>query len=185
MMKTVFAALLIVGTASAMARAEESGGGAPSTPSAAAPTFEYAFSARVELLPPIEQGTIDGRRIRFIPISGGSVAGPKLHGKVLPGGGDWQSVGTDGLTELDARYSIKADDGTVIRITNTGVRTATPEVIERITRGEVVGPDDYYFRTAARFLVGDGPHEWMRRTMFIARGIRMPDHVVVDFYEVK
>ena len=30
-----------------------------------------------------------------------------------------------------------------------------------------------------------GPHEWLRRSTFVARGIRKPDHVLVDFYVVR
>lgn len=154
------------------------------TAAASAPGLRWAFSARVELLPPIEQGQVDGKRMRFVPISGGRVYGPRLTGTVLAGGGDWQAIGPDGLTEVNARYALKAADGTVIDVVNAGVRTASTAVTERIAKGQPVGVDDYYMRTSPRFTVGKGPHEWLRRTMFVARGVRMPDHVVIDFYEV-
>jgi Protein of unknown function (DUF3237) len=157
----------------------------PQGPSAPAPELRYVFSIRAELLPPVEQGTIDGRRLRFIPISGGTVYGPRLQGSVLAGGGDWQAIGPDGLTEVNARYALKAADGTVIDIVNAGVRTASKDVIDRLAKGEDVDPALYYFRTSPRFTVAAGPHEWMRRSMFVARGIRKPDHVVVDFYLVE
>jgi hypothetical protein len=35
------------------------------------------------------------------------------------------------------------------------------------------------------FTVADGPHEWLRRTVFVGRGIRRPDHVVIDVYAVE
>jgi Protein of unknown function (DUF3237) len=154
-------------------------------PSAPAPSLAYAFSVRATLAAPLEQGEIDGKRARFIAITGGTVSGPKFEGTVLPGGGDWQTIAPGGLTEVFARYSLKAKDGTVIAITNAGVRTATPEVIEKLAKGEDVDPSLYYFRTSARFDVAKGPHEWMKRTLFVARGIRKPDHVIIDFYEVK
>lgn len=154
-------------------------------PAAEKPGLDYAFSARVGLFEPVEQGTVNGLRMRFVPISGGKIQGPKLNGTVLPGGGDWQSISPDGLTEVNALYNIRADDGTVIAIRNAGVRTASAEVTKRMAAGEEVRPDDYYMRTSARFTVEAGPHDWMNRTMFVVRGIRMPDHVVMDFYEVK
>jgi hypothetical protein len=58
-------------------------------------------------------------------------------------------------------------------------------LIERLAKGEDVDPSLYYFRTAASFDVRKGPHEWLKRTLFVARGIRKPDHVIIDFYEVK
>ncbi len=152
--------------------------------SAPAPGLTYAFSLRGELAPPVEQGEIDGKRKRFIGVTGGTVYGPQLQGQVLPGGGDWQAIAPGGLTEVLARYSIQATDGTVIAVTNAGVRTADPAVIDQLTRGVEVAPDQYYFRTAPRFDVRPGPHEWLRRRLFVARGIRKPDHVVVDFYVV-
>jgi hypothetical protein len=154
-------------------------------PAAPAPTLEYVFSVKATLAPPVEQGEIDGKRKRFIQITGGQVYGPKLEGEVLGGGGDWQAIAPGGLTEVWAKYQIKAKDGTVIGVTNSGVRTASPDVIERLAKGEDVDPSLYYFRTTTSFDVKAGPHEWLRRHAFVARGIRKPDHVVIDFYVVR
>jgi len=141
-------------------------------PAAPAPSLEYAFTIMATLLPPVEQGTIDGGRKRFIAITGGSVSGPLFEGSVLPGGGDWQTILPGGLARVEARYFLKATDGTVIEVTNPGVRTASPEVTELLPRGEAVDPSAYYFRTTPRFDVPAGAHEWMRRSVFVARGIR-------------
>jgi len=154
-------------------------------PAAPAPTLEYVFTVRASLLPPVEQGAIDGGRKRFIAITGGTVSGPRLEGSVLPGGGDWQTILPGGLTRVEARYFLKAADGAVIEVTNPGVRTASPEVTERLARGEAVDPSAYYFRTTPRFDAPPGPHEWLRRNAFVARGIRRPDHVEIDFYVVR
>ena len=59
--------------------------------------------------------TPHGRR-RIIPILGGIVKGPRLQGEMMPGGADWQYVRSDGVLELEARYSIKASDGTEIAV---------------------------------------------------------------------
>jgi len=156
----------------------------PPGPSAPAPALRHVFSLRGELAPPVEYGQIDGLRKRFIPVTGGTVYGPRLQGRVLPGGGDWQAIAGGGLTQVLARYNIEAADGTVIGVTNAGVRTATPEVMEKLVNGIEVAPDAYYFRTSPVFEVPAGAHEWLRRHLFVARGIRKPDHVIVDFYQV-
>ena len=104
---------------------------------------------------------------------------------VLAGGGDWQTIVPGGLTRVEARYFLKADDGTVIEVFNPGVRTADPAVIERLAKGEVVDPSLYYFRTTPAFKVKDGPHAWLQRAVFVARGIRNPDSVVIDYYMVE
>jgi hypothetical protein len=154
-------------------------------PAAPAPSLTHVFSLRGELAPPLEYGQIDGLRKRFIPVTGGTVHGPRLAGRVLTGGGDWQAIGAGGLSHVHARYNIQAADGTVIGVTNSGVRTATAEVMEKLVAGIEVAPDAYYFRTSPVFEVGAGAHEWLRRHLFVARGIRKPDHVIVDFYLVE
>lgn len=153
-------------------------------PAAPAPTLEFAFSATVTVAPPIEQGTVDGGRKRFIAITGGTVQGPMLEGTVLAAGGDWQTILPGGLTKVEARYFLKASDGTVIEVSNPGVRTGSAEVIERLAKGENVDPSAYYFRTTPRFDVAPGKHDWLRRNAFVARGIRRPDRVEIDFYRV-
>ncbi len=110
-------------------------------PATAAPGLTHVFSLRGELAPPVEQGEIDGGRRRSFPSRAGRVYGPLLQGVLHPGGGDWQTVLPGGLTEVLARYFIEATDGTVIAVTNTGVRTATPEVIDKLTRGVDVSAD--------------------------------------------
>ena len=147
---------------------------APTGPSAPAPELTYAFSFRVELAPPVELGEMDGGRRRFIAITGGKVYGPRLQGAVLPGGGDWQTIMPGGLTQVEARYFIKASDGTVIEVSNVGVRTAEPQVIERLARGDDVDPSLYYFRTTPQFKVSGDAHAWLGRNMFVARAIRRP-----------
>lgn len=149
-----------------------------------APVLTLAFVIHVELGSVIEQGRVDGRRKRFVPISGGRVTGNRLNGIVLPIGGDWQTIGDDGLTEVDARYAIQADDGAVIDIINPGMRVASVEITERLGRGDPVEADAYYFRTTPRFSVAEGPHGWLRRTAFVARGTREPGHVVIQVYSV-
>ena len=153
-------------------------------PATTPPGLTYAFTVRVEVAPPLEQGEIEGGRRRFVPITGGSVTGPRFTGSVLPGGGDWQTIYPGGLTKVEARYFLKAADGAVIGIYNPGVRVASQAITDRIARGEAVPPDSYYFRSSPVFDPPPGPHGWLRAKTFVGRGIRMPDHVVVQFFIV-
>ena len=49
--------------------------------------------------------------------------GPKIKGKVLRGGADWQTVREDGTADLVAKYSLMTDDGVIIFVENSGIRT--------------------------------------------------------------
>ena len=163
------------------------GAGAANAQTAAAdkpPGLSLAVRAVITLGPGLEQGTTDGLRNRFIPITGGTISGPKLQGVVLDGGGDWQSLRPDGLTTLEAKYSFKAADGTVIGVINPGVRTGPPAVMQRLAAGERVDPSLYYMRTAPRFVVPTGPHRWLMETVFVGVGKRWPDSVEIEYWAV-
>ena len=48
------------------------------------------------------------------PIASGHFEGPRLRGKVLPGGGDWTLLRGDGVLELDLRITLTTDDGALV-----------------------------------------------------------------------
>ena len=122
---------------------------------------------------------------RVIGILGGSVRGPKLNGRILPGGADWQIIRTDGAADIKARYIIETDDGARIMVTSEGLRHGPPEVMERLARGDNVDPAHYYFRTVMRFETSDPKVDWLNRILALARGQRETRAVRLDVYEVE
>ena len=122
---------------------------------------------------------------RVIGILGGSVRGPKLNGRILPGGADWQIIRTDGAADIKARYIIETDDGARIMVTSEGLRHGPPEVMERLARGDNVDPAHYYFRTVMRFETSDPKVDWLNRILALARGQREARAVRLDVYEVE
>src|SRR5689334_25341486 len=85
------------------------------------------------------------------PIASGHFEGPRLRGKVLPGGGDWLLLRSDGVLELDLRITLETDDHALIHMTFQGLRHGRPAAIAALGRGEIVDPASYYFRTVPRF----------------------------------
>src|ERR1700755_1971357 len=85
------------------------------------------------------------------PVPSAHFEGPRLSGKVLPGGGDWTLLRGDGVLELDLRLTLETDDGALIHMSSFGLRHGPPEVIAAIARGERVDSTQYYFRTTPRF----------------------------------
>ncbi len=150
-----------------------------------APRLEFVFEARVQVAPPLLLGEVGGTARRIVPILGGEVSGPRLAGTVLAGGADWQVVEPDGLVALTARYTIEAADGTLIAVENQGLRHGPPAVMRRLLAGEEVDPAEYYFRAAPRFEVRAGPHEWLRRHLFLSTATRRPDRVELRFFMVR
>jgi hypothetical protein len=149
------------------------------------PGLEFVFRATVTLDPPLEQGTYDGQRKRIVPITGGVVDGPRFKGVVLGGGADWQTLRVgDGNTQIYARYTLRHEDGTIVSVTNPGVRRGPPEVMARLAAGETVDPALYYFRASPQFEVGPGPHGWLMESTFVCVGKRWPQSVDLDVYRV-
>jgi Protein of unknown function (DUF3237) len=148
------------------------------------PSLRLLYTSSIGVDPPRLIGNTAYGERRIIPITGGVFAGPKLSGKVLPGGADWQIVRTDGITELEARYTLKTDDGALIYVLNRGIRTGPKEVMERLARGEQVDPREYYFRTTPVFETGAQKYQWLHGLVAVATGQRSAKEVVITAYEV-
>lgn len=147
--------------------------------------MEFVLEATVSVAAPIEIGETPQGRRRVIHITGGHFAGPRLRGTVVPGGADWQVIRADGVTELTALYELKTDDGTLIHVSNRGLRHGPPEVMQRLARGEPVDAASYYFRTVPVFEAPSGPYDWLNRSIFIAAGARFANEVQIRVFEIR
>lgn len=124
-----------------------------------APRLEFVFVLRADVGPAIELGPGSCGVRKTVAILGGTLEGPLVSARVLPGGADWQFVEADGLTFVDAHYAIETSDGVRIEVRNQGVRHGPPAVMERIAAGESVPASAYYFRTTPRFYPPTGRYE--------------------------
>lgn len=131
------------------------------------PTLEFVFEIRATIAADHHIGRSTDESLSFTPVVGGSVSGPALTGTVLAGGGDW-AVERFGTAELEARYLIRADDGTVIDVLNRGYFRATPELLARMDAGEDLpeDTDGLYFRTAPVFQTDAPQHRWLAEHQF-------------------
>ena len=147
--------------------------------------LEHLMKVNVTLDPARDLGDAPLGRRRIIGITGGSFAGPRLSGRVLPGGADWQLIRADGVAYLDARYTLETADGALVYVNNKGYRHGPPEVIERLARGEEVDPALYYMRATPWFETSAPAYAWLNRSICVATGARRAAAVELDFYEVK
>jgi hypothetical protein len=149
------------------------------------PQLETMFRASVAVGAPRSLGRTPLGERRIVDIAGGEVTGPKLTGRILPGGADWQIVRDDGTAVLEARYTIEAQDGALIYVRNFGYRHGPPDLMIRIGRGEDVDPSLYYFRAAPAFETAAPEHAWLNRTIAVCSGVRTRDRVILDFFAVR
>jgi hypothetical protein len=148
-------------------------------------TLHPLLRAEIALGAPQELGDTPLGRRRIIPITGGSFHGERLTGRVLPGGADWQLIRTDGVAELDARYTLETNDGARIYVRNFGYRHGPPDVLRRLADGKPVDPSLYYMRTTPRFETAGERYSWLNRTICVATGARRESAVDLDIFEVR
>jgi len=79
---------------------------------------------------------------------------------------------------------LEADDGAGILMTYRGVRQASPDVSERLARGESVNASEYYLRTTPYFETASSEHAWINAIVSVGKGARVPDGVNYELFEI-
>lgn len=148
------------------------------------PELKLLYQCVVHVAEPLVVGHSYAGVRRIIDITGGSFAGPRLSGKVLAGGADWQVIRDDGITDLEAKYTLKTDDGALIYVINWGLRHGPEAVMNRLKAGEDVDPREYYFRCVPRFETGDERYAWLHGLVCVGTGARKADKVLLNMYSV-
>jgi hypothetical protein len=96
---------------------------------------------------------------RIVWITGGTFKGPDIEDTVIPGGADWQLVRPDGVVELDARYTLKTNDGVIIYVNNRVLARSQP------AKGDLNGQ---YRRCVLSFEAPMGnKYEWLNQFIFL------------------
>ncbi len=146
--------------------------------------LEFVFEITALIGVPLTGGVGSLGQRRIIPITGGTVRGPRLNGRVLPGGADYELIRPDGNSRLEAHYGIEAEDGTPIYIVNRGLYVAPASVTARLDAGEDVPPAEYYLRAAPVFDAPAGPHGWLSDHLFVSTCRFTPEAVTIRVFLV-
>ncbi|MCB0082369.1 MAG: DUF3237 family protein, partial [Caldilineaceae bacterium] len=85
---------------------------------------------------------------------------------------------------LEAKYTLRTNDGALLYVTNLGIRHGPLEVLTRIAQGELVDPALYYFRATPRIETGAPQYAWLNDLIMVCSGARTADAVLLDFYAV-
>ena len=129
-------------------------------------------------------GTVPHGIRSIVPVTGGDFEGQRLRGKVLPGGGDWLLLRSDGALELDLRITLQTDDEPLIYMRFQGLRHGPPETIAALERGEVVDPASYYFRTLPSFETSAEQYTFLNRIITVGVGEVRPDGAIHRIDEI-
>jgi hypothetical protein len=142
------------------------------------------FAFHVDVRKPDIVGATPGHDRRIGEITGGRFEGPRLRGKMLTGGSDWQSLRLDGATTINVRLLLQTDDDALIAMTYQGVRHGPQDVLDRLARGESVSPSDYYMRVAANFETAAKRYDWLNRVVSVACGHRVAGGAIYQVFEI-
>ncbi|MGX9791319.1 DUF3237 domain-containing protein [Mycobacterium sp. MMS18-G62] len=144
---------------------------------------EHLFDMHVNLQPAQSIPTSVGNRMTFIT-TGGVIDGPKLRGELLPGGGDWLLVGSDGVGRADIRATIRTHDGALIHYESRGIIKIPADGLDRLAAGEVLPFDQTYVRTTPKFETADERYTWLSEVVALGYNVLSPNHIDYRIYRV-
>jgi Protein of unknown function (DUF3237) len=94
---------------------------------------------RAEVLGP----SPEGYRINFF-VKQGTVKGPRIDAEVLPEGGDWMCIRSDGIGMVDISITYKTTDGALIMERAGGVFDLGPNGYAKVAEGNFTGSPPFY-----------------------------------------
>jgi hypothetical protein len=144
---------------------------------------EHLVDLSVDLSEPQLIATPVGLRYTLI-IERGRFEGPRLRGEVLPGGGDWITIGTDGLGRLDVRATLRTDDGALIHLEVGGMSRVPADAQQRLEAGERIPFADGYIRSTLDFETGDERYAWLNEVVAVGYNEFSPGHIDYRTYKV-
>jgi hypothetical protein len=144
---------------------------------------EHLFDMHVNLQPAQPIPTPVGSRMTFIT-TGGVIEGPRLRGEVLPGGGDWLIVGSDGVGRVDVRATLRTHDGALIHYESRGIIKIPADGVQRLAAGEVLPFAETYIRTTPKFETSDERYAWLSEVVVLGYNILSPNHIDYRIYRV-
>lgn len=147
-------------------------------------SFEFLAGVTITIEPPrIVGSTPDGIRVTWNAATG-SMAGPRLNGKVLQGA-DWMQIRTDGIAHVDVRALLETSEGVRIMMTYSGIIELGEEGYQNFLANNV--PKRLGVWTTPRFLAANPAYKWLNRLQCVSIGeVSMEELTYVyDVYALK
>jgi hypothetical protein len=137
------------------------------------PRVEFVYESIIDLDATMDLGRGPLGQRRMVPITGGVFQGPRIKGKVLPGGADRQLVRADGVRILNALYELQTEDGAIITVNNR-------VMIEQRQDGS-----NYAF-SHLDITAPEGPHGWLNHLIFVGtlQSMRPQPKVLIRVYSL-
>ena len=118
------------------------------------------------------------------PVAGGTFAGERLSGTVLPGGADWVTQSADGNASIDVRLLLQTDDGAMLGLTYHGRFIGAPGMMQRFVAGQPVDAAGFSLQTVATFETADPRYIWLNDTIVVGIGEQVDGRPAYQLYEI-
>lgn len=119
----------------------------------------------------------------------GRADGPRIKGTILPPTADWLRTMPGGNLRVDARMSLRTDDGADIHVQYGGVIVIAPADFARMAAGETLSAAEMYFVTAPVFQTADPRYAWLNRVQAVGKAVALKGgtdgYVRYDLFAVK
>ena len=122
-----------------------------------------------------------GERTTYI-VGEGVFMGPRLRGRIRPGGGDWFVRGASDLARLDVRKTFETDDGALIHVTYVGLYKFSAAVSRTLAEGGSSQFGDTLFMAQVQFETGDPRYAWLNETLAVAEARETSTGVEYQMY---
>ncbi|HZR33902.1 MAG TPA: DUF3237 domain-containing protein [Nevskia sp.] len=130
--------------------------------------MEHLFSYNAGLRPPEVIAPLpEGARATF-HITGGTIRGRRLNGRLQAAGADWFLLRRDGVGQLDVRATLESDDGALIYASYPGLADFGEDGYERFLRGEL--PKTVKLRTTPTLRTAHPDYQWLHRLLCVGVG---------------
>ncbi len=149
------------------------------------PTLEPLLEYHAILKAPAVVGAGPFGIRQIFDVTGGAFRGARLHGRILPSGGDWLLLGTDGIGRLDVRATLETDDGALIYLAYYGVLHLNEQVLQKVAAGGATEYGETYFFTQPRFETGDARYAWLNGVVAVAEGKLAAQRVDYRVYQLR
>jgi hypothetical protein len=119
-------------------------------------------------------------------IEDGEFEGPKLKGRVLPGGGDWPAISNDGRHSMrvNVRAVWETHDGARLFVQYYGF-IVFPDGRAGPIDMTTADPSAYYFRVAPTFQTGDERYLWLNTVLCVGLGRFTKTGLGYRIYEIR
>lgn len=134
--------------------------------------YEFLFDIIAILDEPIQVGQTPYGERAIYPVTGGSVEGPKIKGKVVANGGDWLTRLDSTTSKLDVRALMETEDGELIYTYYEGFIHFNPD-------------GTYYFRTNPVFQTSSEKYRWLNHTIAVGVGKLTDKGVTYSVYAIR